>query len=313
MEDTSSKKQEIPESSETECNMAAPQHKAVSSEDQELDELLDSALEDFSKETVSRNVSENQSSATTESPSCVQSDQNDQEDLFNGVFQGEAQKQFQTMMKALAGDNPEMFENFDKLAMAAAQTGDNPEQQQNFEHTLQQTLSSMTQNTQQLQSEPSEDELMRMLGGMGLGAGGLGAEGEAAGGDMADFMPMMQTMMKSILSKDVLYPSLKDISTKYPLYLAENKEKLNSKDLSNYTRQHEIMERICVEFEAEQDSDSETMKAARLDRIMDLMEQMRGCGQPPTELVGDMPPGFDNSMFGAGSGLPTPPDQCLIM
>lgn len=40
---------------------------------------------------------------------------------------------------------------------------------------------------------------------------GVGAEGAA---DDDDFMPMMQGMMKNLLSKDILYPSLKDISTK---------------------------------------------------------------------------------------------------
>jgi hypothetical protein len=39
-----------------------------------------------------------------------------------------------------------------------------------------------------------------------------GAGDEAAGDD--EFMPMMKGMMKSLLSKDVLYPSLKDISAK---------------------------------------------------------------------------------------------------
>ena len=39
--------------------------------------------------------------------------------------------------------------------------------------------------------------------------------GEAAGGQEGeDFMPMMQDLMQSLLSKSVLYPSLKEISSK---------------------------------------------------------------------------------------------------
>lgn len=45
-----------------------------------------------------------------------------------------------------------------------------------------------------------------MMSSMGLG-------GEGAKGDM-DFMPMMENVMKSLLSKDVLYPSLKEITSK---------------------------------------------------------------------------------------------------
>jgi len=43
----------------------------------------------------------------------------------------------------------------------------------------------------------------------------LGSDGIDGGSDNtadADLIPMMQGMMKSLLSKDVLYPSLKDIS-----------------------------------------------------------------------------------------------------
>lgn len=39
--------------------------------------------------------------------------------------------------------------------------------------------------------------------------GGAGAEGQAE-----DLMPMMQGLMQSLLSKDILYPSLKEISSK---------------------------------------------------------------------------------------------------
>ena len=52
--------------------------------------------------------------------------------------------------------------------------------------------------------EPGEDEMMKMFAGMGLNGEG-GEEG---------FMPMMQGMMKTLLSKDVLYPSLKEINDK---------------------------------------------------------------------------------------------------
>jgi Pex19 protein family len=54
-------------------------------------------------------------------------------------------------------------------------------------------------------------KLMGTLGGSALGGTGT----EAAADD--ELMPMMQGMMKSLLSKDILYPSLKDISAKVRL------------------------------------------------------------------------------------------------
>ena len=49
---------------------------------------------------------------------------------------------------------------------------------------------------------------MKMFAGMGLG-------GEASGGaGDFDLQPMMTHMLQSILSKDILYPSLKEVSEK---------------------------------------------------------------------------------------------------
>jgi peroxin-19 len=54
------------------------------------------------------------------------------------------------------------------------------------------------------QSLFSEENIANMFGGLGIG--------EAAEG--GDFLPFMQQMMQSLLSKDILYPALKDIVDK---------------------------------------------------------------------------------------------------
>ncbi len=58
----------------------------------------------------------------------------------------------------------------------------------------------------------SEQDLMRAMSGLGLG--GSGEEGGSGEQPDMDFMPLMQNMMKNLLSKEVLYPSLKEISEK---------------------------------------------------------------------------------------------------
>ena len=57
-----------------------------------------------------------------------------------------------------------------------------------------------------IQGELSEDEILKAMSSLGLE--------EGVGEGDTDFLPMMQGMMKSLLSKEVLYPSLKEISTK---------------------------------------------------------------------------------------------------
>ena len=66
------------------------------------------------------------------------------------------------------------------------------------------------------QGELSEEDLARAMSSLGIDLTTEGqAQGQGAGGQgQDDFLPMMQTMMKSLLSKEILYPSLKEISEK---------------------------------------------------------------------------------------------------
>lgn len=56
----------------------------------------------------------------------------------------------------------------------------------------------------------SEDDLMKAFTSMGMEDGQEG------------FMPMMQGMMKSLLSKEILYPSLKELSKKVSILKPTN-------------------------------------------------------------------------------------------
>lgn len=53
------------------------------------------------------------------------------------------------------------------------------------------------------------DDLVKALEGLGLDEGGDGG-----GGDDGNILPIMQSIMQNLLSKDVLYPSLKEITAK---------------------------------------------------------------------------------------------------
>lgn len=44
------------------------------------------------------------------------------------------------------------------------------------------------------------------------------------------FVPFMQGIMQSLLSKEVLYPSIKDIVDRYPAWLKDNQNKLDKKE-----------------------------------------------------------------------------------
>jgi len=63
-------------------------------------------------------------------------------------------------------------------------------------------------------------------------------------GDTGDILPFMQGMMEHLLSKEILYPSLKELSDKYPAWLEEHKATLDPSDLQRYTKQSELMQKV---------------------------------------------------------------------
>ncbi|XP_030920207.1 peroxisomal biogenesis factor 19 [Geospiza fortis] len=141
------------------------------------------------------------------------------QELFEGELAAQAAAEFQEAMQELARQEPQLVEQFQKLSEAAGKVGSD-----------------------------AASQLAKALEGLGLDEGG---------GD--GVLPVMRSIMESLLSKDVLYPSLKEITEKYPEWL----------------RQHEGS--LSLEQRA---------------TLLDLMQQLQDLGHPPKELAGDTPPGL---------------------
>ena len=112
---------------------------------------------------------------------------------------------------------------------------------------------------------------------------------------------MMETMMQSLLSKELLYPAIKDLADKFPDWLADKRQELSVDEFERFNRQFEIAKKICHEFESSEAEDDEE-KSAHFERIMDLMHSMQLLGNPPKELVGEAGTDF----------MPGLPDQCKV-
>ncbi|CAG0881804.1 unnamed protein product [Darwinula stevensoni] len=112
-------------------------------------------------------------------------------------------------------------------------------------------------------------------------------------GDFQGIMPMMQGVMKQLLSKDMLYPALKDLGERYPAYLNEHKE-LPQEDRHRYEEQLVIIQELCRDFERGEESD------AQFERAFAAMQRMQDLGHPPKELVGDV------DLFPALPDVPSP-------
>ncbi|KAI8433241.1 hypothetical protein MSG28_015317 [Choristoneura fumiferana] len=105
-----------------------------------------------------------------------------------------------------------------------------------------------------------------------LEPGGRQANSAEREGNM--FLPFMQGMMQSLLSKEVLYPSLKELVDKYPAWLEENKGKVSQDEYDRYCKQQELMLQVCSELEPEQESDPDDVKRKRFEVVLDLMQKI---------------------------------------
>lgn len=130
-----------------------------------------------------------------------------------------------------------------------------------FASTITQTLQGLNEGTENLQAPLNDSAIMSMFGG-------------ASNTAQNEFLPFMQGMMQSLLSKEVLYPSLKDIVDKYPAWLEENKSTLSAEELDRYKKQKDFMERICAQLELESSAETPEQKREQFEKVLSLMQQV---------------------------------------
>lgn len=188
------------------------------------------------------------------------------------------------------------------------------------------TLSGLDQSTDRLKNmsnDDSEQNLLSQMENLGLGPG-MGDMMGGMPGLEGGLMQMMEGMMQNLLSKDVLYPTMKEISKEYPDWLRENRTKLLEEEYLKFEKQNELITKICESFEEERPDENPAVKRTRLDKMMRLVEKMQECGNPPEDLIKKCGGGSAvdvEKFFGSGGGEFGPdflkgnmnPDQCCVM
>ena len=149
---------------------------------------------------------------------------------------------------------------------------------------------------------PEEKELEQMFQEFASSFGSIDEEAGSIqdGAGSNNFMPIMESMMKSILSKDLLYPPLKELCSKYPDWLADNRTILSEKDYEQYNNQYLIAKQIVQTFEIQEADGVNPTSSSKnqFDSIFELMQKMQTYGHPPKALIGDTPDPFDPSNAG---------------
>lgn len=281
------------------------------SEDTELQALLDSALQEFDKTPKEEGKVEN-APATEEV--ATQEEIPIPEDIWTKDFLKQATETFERNLHSLIenGTDSELGVAVQKMAESAINViteseGDDTVKT-DFRSAIEQAIKDLSTESKNLQAEGelNEEELAKILSQTSL---------EDMGGGI---LPLMKGMMQSLLSKELLYPSLKEIVDKYPAWLEGKKESLPPEDLERFTKQLELMQKVCTELESEKDDDTDEVKQTRFQTTLSLMQEMQNCGQLPEELVGEQPTFFQFDPDG-NPILPTlppgveMPQNCCVM
>jgi len=247
-------------------------------DDDELDNLLESTLEDLEKiDNTTKNTlkSPNDSINTNSIPNSpkitanasISDDKNEK-----GEVTGQ---ELATILSGISQNDPPFFEEF---ATFVKEIQNNPTN--NASELFNRAQDKLNDDAKAIE-EHSQDENEQMIKQLI---------------DQFENNPqlheMMEGMMKQLMDKDILYEPMKEMREKYPNWLNQNQEKLSKEDFDRYNKQYDYVKQICAAYENEGDN---------FQKILQLMQEMQECGKPPLDIVKELAPGIE---LGA-EGLPT--------
>ncbi|KAK6963344.1 Peroxisome chaperone and import receptor [Biomphalaria glabrata] len=191
-------------------------------------------------------------------------------------------KSFEDTFNALLAD-PNIQRQFAELAASAEQAA-STNNAAAFAETVEKTLSGLNLNAESLQGDPNQQVLWEQLAET-LGAEGGGGPGMEEG--LGAMGGMFQNMVKQLLSKELLYQPLKEVSQKYQVYIEEKQHDLEPEKLIVYRKQLEIIEKVVEHLDGDSDDHSLEEKNSRFEVLLDLLQRMHELGAPPQEVVGE--------------------------
>ena len=127
------------------------------------------------------------------------------------------------------------------------------------------------------------EDIFQKMGAIGNMPGDKDAEETAGASTDANAsktaVPAIEQMVESIvghlLSEDVLKKPMMTMRDAFAKWLPENAESLSAEELGRYSKQQELIEQICERFEAKASSSE----------IMELLSEMQKTGQPPEAVM----------------------------
>ncbi|CAG8667551.1 325_t:CDS:2 [Cetraspora pellucida] len=293
----------------------------VADELDDIDDLLDEVLDDFSSQQSSKHQDSNTQTTTSTTNTSNENPINDEEyaaqlaaDMEDFVKQfeenEEIKKAFQELMNSVCDEPISGVGNNDSDNSG----GPNEFKERSFQDKINQTMNKLQNSSDQVDAEVSEgatDALVEQMIKQLEGVAGLAGLGE--NGNMEDMMgggmdKVLEWMMETLATKDYLYEPMKEfvqkvdnhyfdiiaaslhnrhgctIYFKYPKWLEENKSKVSEEDYERYEKQSKYIQKIIEKYEAPDfDENNEQQNKAILQEL----------GQPPAEILNELAPGIE--------------------
>ncbi|KAJ4955906.1 hypothetical protein NE237_012689 [Protea cynaroides] len=121
-----------------------------------------------------------------------------------------------------------------------------------------------------------------------------------------DMESIVETMMQQLLSKEILHEPMKEIAERYPKWLEEHASGLSKEEYDRYSHQYELIKDLNEVYEKDPNN---------FPKIVELMQKMQECGQPPNDIVHELAPDLDLTSLAQLSPemLESQPNNCCIM
>lgn len=257
--------------------------------DDELDGILDGALEAFDSAPKPKATGTPSEHASDGSTSALEtSDEPKTPDDIGPELKDEAARAFDDALKAL-GD----------LGVNAPEGGDGEEVNDADMKLVEEFMASLGSSLSGLGVPGAGGDGSReaQAGGGRPGPGGMPGGGLGANGVAPNMEKLVESIVGHLVSEDVLKSPMLQMRAAYAEWLPKHKEELSEEELGRYGKQRELVEEICERYENGADSGS----------IMELLSKMQETGSPPAEVMKGLSAEGEN---GDMAGLPgmAPPE-----
>ncbi|CAM6036407.1 unnamed protein product [Sphagnum compactum] len=283
---------------------ATPEHSEESLHE-DLDDLLDSALDDFRQVDGSLSKSSGKSVVQEWDPLCLESGSRVGATTAGQGLGGGLPALLPRKKKSSGSKPPSSSKGIAILKNASPIKTSQSVPEANLSATLDRLAEQTRQTVESITADPEaenpgDDDMME----------NLVKQFEELSGSQ-DMKSLVDTMMQQLLSKEVLHEPMKEIGDRYPEWLESHKAQLSGEDFSHYTRQYEYIKQLCHVYETTPND---------FQKVVDLMQNMQDCGQPPGDIVRELAPGFELGEDGlpvlpgfSAAGSPGTPANCSIM